>query len=235
LAAAVLAGQFSIGWSNDVFDAPRDTAAGRTDKPIASGAISARSVAVAAGMAVVAGLVGGFLIGPVAGLAHVSMVLAGWAYNAGLKSHVTSGLMYVLGFGPIPVVAAATLPGQPLPRPWTVAAAALLGLGGHFANVLPDLAGDAAGGVRGLPQRVATVGGPGAVRLVALLLLLTASVVIVLAPGLPPPWYAGAGLAVAAGLAVFGARAGGRWPFLAAIAIALLDAVLFVTSGAALI
>ena len=37
VAVAVLAGQLSTGWSNDWFDAGRDTAVGRTDKPIVAG------------------------------------------------------------------------------------------------------------------------------------------------------------------------------------------------------
>ena len=32
--AAVLAGQLTIGWTNDALDAARDQAAGRTDKPV---------------------------------------------------------------------------------------------------------------------------------------------------------------------------------------------------------
>src|SRR6266700_3722174 len=47
-APAMLAGQLSVGWSNDALDAARDTAAGRTDKPIARGDISSRAVWVAA-------------------------------------------------------------------------------------------------------------------------------------------------------------------------------------------
>src|SRR5262252_11071177 len=56
VAPAMLAGQFSVGWSNDVFDAGRDAAAGRTDKPVATGAISSRAVWIAAVAAVVAAL-----------------------------------------------------------------------------------------------------------------------------------------------------------------------------------
>jgi 4-hydroxybenzoate polyprenyltransferase len=40
---AVAAGLLSIGWSNDAFDARRDAAAGRTDKPIPMGGISRRA------------------------------------------------------------------------------------------------------------------------------------------------------------------------------------------------
>jgi len=45
--AAVLAGQLSIGWSNDWIDAGRDGVAGRTDKPVADGAIGRQAVALA--------------------------------------------------------------------------------------------------------------------------------------------------------------------------------------------
>jgi 4-hydroxybenzoate polyprenyltransferase len=114
------------------------------------------------------------------------------------------------------------------------AAAAVIGLGAHFANVLPDLAADRATGVRGLPQRVAARGGPGAVRACALLLLLAASVLLLAAARPGKRWIAIAGLAAAAVLAVPGARGAGRIPFFAAIGIAAVDVVLFVAGGEAL-
>ncbi|MBP0462146.1 hypothetical protein JFN87_32605, partial [Streptomyces bomunensis] len=40
--AAVLAGQLSVGWSNDAIDAARDVAAGRRDKPVVGGAVTAQ-------------------------------------------------------------------------------------------------------------------------------------------------------------------------------------------------
>ena len=40
VALAVLAGQLSVGWSNDYLDRERDRAAGRTDKPVAAGELS---------------------------------------------------------------------------------------------------------------------------------------------------------------------------------------------------
>jgi 4-hydroxybenzoate polyprenyltransferase len=152
---ALLAGQLSIGWSNDACDAARDAAAGRTDKPLARGDISAAAVWTAAGTAAGAGLVMALVIGPVTGGLYALVVAPGWAYNLGLKSSLASGVMYLLGFGPLPAYAASTLPGHPAPRWPVTVAAGLLGLGAHFANVLPDLAADKATGVGGLPQRVA--------------------------------------------------------------------------------
>jgi 4-hydroxybenzoate polyprenyltransferase len=231
-APALLAGQLSIGWSNDACDAPRDAAAGRTDKPLARGDISARAVWTAAGVSAAAGLALAFAIGPVTAGLYALVVAPGWAYNLGLKSSLGSGVMYLLGFGPLPAYAASTLPGHPLPRWPVTVAAALLGLGAHFANVLPDLAADQATGVGGLPQRVAATWGPLAVRAAALALLLTASALLLL--GATRPWVAIPGLVAALLLAVASARGNGKVPFLAAIGIAAVDIVLFTAGGEAL-
>jgi 4-hydroxybenzoate polyprenyltransferase len=232
-AASVLAGQLSIGWSNDWADAELDRASGRTDKPVAAGQVSLRAVAIAAVVSVVVSFGLAFALGWTTGLISIPVVAAGWAYNLGLKSTVASGLMYLLGFGPIPALAASVLPGHPPPRAWTVIAAGLLGLGAHFANVLPDLAGDRAGGVRGLPQRVAEVAGERAVRVISLALLLGASALIALAPGVPDLALIGLGAALVLGL--IGVRAAGRTPFRCAMGIAAINVVMFLFGGAALI
>src|SRR5580693_8428806 len=217
VAPAMLAGQLSVGWSNDALDAPRDAAAGRTDKPVAAGAISVRAVWIAAITALLAALAMSLAISVATAIILAVIIGAAWAYNLGLKSTLASGLMYLLGFGPIPAYAASTLPGQPAPR-WSVtAAAALVGLGAHFANVLPDLAADRATGVNGLPQQVAARWGPGAVRAIALVLLLAASVLLLVAARPDRRWVAIVGLAVAAALAAASARGPGKVPFVAAI------------------
>jgi 4-hydroxybenzoate polyprenyltransferase len=227
----VLAGELSIGWSNDLFDAARDAAAGRTDKPLVDGTVSRRAVTAAAAAALVLSVALCFAIGPPTGIVNLAMLAAGWAYNAGLKATIASGLLYAVGFGLIPAFVASTLPGHPFAGLWAPAAAALLGLGAHFANVLPDLGGDQATGVRGLPRRVAERAGPDAVRLTALALLLGASALLALAPSGPRRWTTPAGLALAALLASAGANTRGRWPFLAAIAIVAVDTALFAIGG----
>jgi 4-hydroxybenzoate polyprenyltransferase len=230
-APAMLAGQLSVGWSNDAFDADRDAAAGRTDKPVATGDISKRAVWTAAGTALAAALAMSLAISTATLVINAVIIGAAWAYNAGLKSTMASGLMYIAGFGPIPAYATSTLPGHPLPRLEVTAAAAAIGLGAHFANVLPDLAADRATGVRGLPQRVAGRWGPGAVRGTAITLLLSASVLLLVAARPGRRLVAVAGLAAAMLLAVIGARGSGRLPFLAAIGIAAVDVVLFAAGG----
>jgi 4-hydroxybenzoate polyprenyltransferase len=226
-APAMLAGQLSVGWSNDAFDAERDAAAGRADKPVATGQVSKRAVWIAAVTSLVAALAMSLVISAATPAINAIIIGAAWAYNAGLKSTLASGLMYLAGFGPIPAYATSTLPGHPLPRWWVTAAAGLVGLGAHFANVLPDLAADRATGVRGLPQRVAARWGAGAVRAVAVALLLAASVALVIAARPSRRWVAVVGLIVSVVLAGLAARGKGRVPFLAAIGIAAVDVVLF--------
>ena len=226
---AMLAGQLSIGWCNDACDALRDAAAGRTDKPVATGAVSVRAVWIAAHASLVVALVMAAAISVPTAVLLAVIIGAAWAYNLGLKSSPASGLAYVLGFGPLPAYAFSTLPGHPMPA-WSVtAAAALVGLGGHFADVLPDLVADRATGVAGLPQRVAARWGAGAVRTCALTLLLSASALLVVASS--RLWVGVAGLAVAVVFAVIGARGAGRVPFAAAFGIAAVDVVVLAAGG----
>ncbi len=181
VALAVLAGQLSVGWSNDARDAERDAASGRADKPAAVGLISARALWLAAALAALATLAFAAALGPVSLVIDAAMTAVAWSYNLGLKSTVWSGASYAVAFGLLPSFSASALPGHPLARWPVTAAAALLGLGAHFANVLPDLAADERNGVRGLPQRLAEQFGPVATRTAALALLLAASVLLLIA------------------------------------------------------
>jgi heme o synthase len=233
VAPAMLAGQLSVGWSNDACDAARDVAAGRTDKPVVRGEITVRSLWVAAFVSLVAALAMAAAISLVTMGILALLVGAAWAYNLGLKSTAWSGLMYLLGFGPLPAYAASTLPGQPTPRFWVCVAAGLVGLGAHFANVLPDLADDAATGVRGLPHRIGATGSAAA----AALLLLAATLTLVFGPPGPPSWTGIAAAAVAVVVLPIGwyaaRRARGRQVamFRAVIVVALIDVLLLIASG----
>ena len=234
VAPAMLAGQLSVGWSNDACDAARDIAAGRTDKPVARGEVTVRSLWVAAIASLLAALAMSAAISLVTLGILALLIGAAWAYNLGLKSTPWSGLMYLLGFGTLPAYAASTLPGQPAARFWVGAAAGLLGLGAHFANVLPDLDSDLRSGVRGLPQVVAARWGPGAARGAALVLLLSASALLVAEASPARRWIAVAGLCCSCVLAVVGAVGKGRTPFRAALAIAGADVAVFAFGADAL-
>lgn len=221
LAAAVLTGQLTIGWSNDLVDAPRDRASGRPDKPVATGQLPVPVLRAALLLACLATVALSALLGYAAALVHLVLVVgSGWAYNLGLKATVWSWLPYAVAFGSLPVVAwTATGRGWSLPPGWMVAVGALLGVGAHLLNVLPDLAEDEATGVRGLPHRL----GARATRALAPLLLLTGSAVVALAPGgLLPVWRL-AGFGVCLALAVVAWAGRGRLPFLAAMLLALAN------------
>ena len=150
---AVLTGQLSIGWSNDLIDRDRDLTVGRSAKPIVSGQVSAQLLRAACAVALVLTVPLSLVLGWPAGLLHLAAVGAGWAYNVKLKSSVTSPLPYLFAFAALPVIATLAHHRQ-WPAWWVVVAAGLIGVAAHFANVLPDLAADAETGVRGLPQRL---------------------------------------------------------------------------------
>ena len=153
-ALAVLAGQLSTGWSNDWFDAGRDTAVGRTDKPIVAGTVAVATVRAAALVAVVACVPLSLLSGWRAAVVHLVAVGSAWAYNAGLKATVLSPVPYAVSFGLLPAFVTLGLPGHPWPRPAVMVATALLGVGAHFVNTLADRDDDARSGIAGLPQRM---------------------------------------------------------------------------------
>jgi 4-hydroxybenzoate polyprenyltransferase len=234
VAATLLTGQLSIGWSNDVIDTDRDVAAGRRDKPIAAGGVSRRSVAAAAAVAVALCIPLSLANGWRAGLAHLVVVAGGWAYNLGLKRTAFSWLPYAVSFGALPGFLVLGLPGSPSPPHWVLLAGALLGVGAHFLNVVPDLADDLAAGVRGLPHRI---GEQGARAGGAVLLAAAAASVTFGPPGAVPAWaYVGLAAAVvlAAAAAVLGRVPGSRAPFLLALLTAAVAVGLLVGRGSAL-
>lgn len=234
--AAIAAGQLSIGWSNDWRDRHRDASNGRTDKPLASGAIRAEVVGVAAVIAAVACVVLSLALGRVPGVLHLTAVATAWAYNFWLKATLASVLPYAVAFGLLPAFIVAAAPGQPAAPYWLVLSAALLGSGAHFANVVPDLDDDVATGVRGLPHRIGA--GPAAATGAVLLLAATT----VLAFGRPGPpgvigWLALA-LAIPAAAVVAAAGLGPaelrRPAFAGVVVLAILDTGLLVLGGASL-
>ncbi|MBL0747598.1 UbiA family prenyltransferase [Nocardioides baculatus] len=221
--AAVLAGQLSVGWSNDLVDVGRDRRSGRDDKPLATGDASVGTVRAACAAALVACVALSLALGLLPGLVHLGCVASAWAYNLGLKATVWSWLPYSMSFGGLTAVV--SYADAAAPPWWWPVGAALLGVGAHLLNVLPDLDDDAATGVRGLPHRL----GPRWIAPVAATVLATATLVVLVgaAPPLAVVVVAAAVTLVLAGVVV---RGSGRLPFAAAVAIALLDALLLVVA-----
>lgn len=231
--AAVGATQLAVGWVNDWLDADRDRAAGRTDKPIASGAVSRRTVGISGLVAALAVPLLGLPFGPYATLLITLVGVFALLYDWPLKFTAFSVVPYLVAFGLLPAFVVVALPGHPAPPAWLVAAGALLGGGAHFANVLPDLADDAATGVRGLPHRLGAAGS----SIAAALLLLSATLVLVFGPPGPPSWAGWAAAAASVVVLPLGwhaarrARGRGVAMFRAVIIVALIDVLLLIFSG----
>lgn len=236
LTLVFLVGQLSIGWSNDWVDAARDAEVARADKPVAQGQVDRGTVGRAALVAAVLTVPLSFSLGLRAGVAHLVAVGAGWVYNLGVKATIWSWAPYAVCFGLLPAVVTLSLPGSPRPAWWAMAAGALLGVGAHLANVLPDLEDDRATGISGLPHRLGRTGSTG----LACVALLLASAVVVLAPAGSPGAVGWAALAVTTVLALAGTlvalrTTSSRLPFLLTIAVAAVDVVLLLSSGASLL
>jgi protoheme IX farnesyltransferase len=229
-AGTVLASQLSIGWVNDAIDAPRDAAVGRTDKPVATGAVSRRLVLTLGALAAVICVPLGFLSGVTAGLVATLALVSALLYDWPLKSTLVSVLPYTVSFTCLP--AFVVLGAGKAPPLWLLAAGGLLGAGAHFVNTLPDLDDDVRTGVRGLPHLLGRKGS--LVAAAALLLAATAS--LAFGPPGPPPvlfWPALAAALIALCFGWYRMRRdpSSRAPFLSVIAVALIDVVFLLVSG----
>jgi 4-hydroxybenzoate polyprenyltransferase len=230
--AAMLFDQLSVGLSNDAIDAKRDIAVGRTDKPIARGDISARTIGIAAGVCAVLALALTLPLGLAALGIHAIALASAWSYNLGLKSTVISVLPYIVTFGLLPSVATVSAAEPRLAPWWAMAAGAAMGIAAHIGNVLPDLDDDAATGVRGLPHRM----GRHLAGVTTALALAAASVLVVLGPTATPDAAHLIGLAVALTIAAASVvlvlrNQPTRLLFRLVIAAAIIDVVLLITSG----
>jgi 4-hydroxybenzoate polyprenyltransferase len=166
------------------------------------------------------------LSGRRAAAAHLAGVALAWGYNAGLKATAWSWVPYGASFALLVTFVEEGRPGRPGPEWWELPAAALLGVGAHFANVIPDLERDEANGVRGLPNRLGRRGSVAA----TIGAVLGASALVALGPRRRDR----AALGFPAGVALLAAGAAGerRRPgtlFRATIAVALVDVALLVS------
>jgi heme o synthase len=251
VAAAVACGQLGVGWSNDYLDRHLDRAQGRLDKPLAVAASAAATesatagraaapapvplppaaVRTAAGAALVAAVPLSLAAGVGFAAAHLAAVGLAMAYNFRLKVRPFSVLPYAAAFGLLPVAVTLGLQPPRWPHGWAVAAAALIGAGGHFTQALPDIPADRRLGIRGLPQVV----GQRASAVAAAGLLLAASLAIGLGPGRPPgpAQLAGVAAAVVLGAGVVVAALAGRprLAFRLTLATAAVAVAAFVAGG----
>jgi 4-hydroxybenzoate polyprenyltransferase len=233
---AVLAGQLTIGWTNDAHDAERDVDAGREDKPIATGEVSASTVRRAAQAAGAGCVVVSLALGPPAAAVHLlGVVGSGLVYDLLLKTTRWSWLPFAVAFGLLPAVATLAAPGQDWPPLWAMAAGALLGVAAHLVNALPDLDDDERLGVHGFPQWV----GPRSTRALTGVALVAATTCLVVGParqtgeGVGPAGWVLLGVSVGTAAAALGRRwpVRSRTPFVLVAGLAVLDVVVLVAEG----
>ena len=230
LGVAMLAGQFSVGLSNDWIDSERDAAVGRKDKPIVSGEIGVVAVRTAAIICAALSIILSLPLGWAADLALLGSIGAAWAYNAWLKRSVFSIAAYAVGFGLLPAIATLARPTPAAPAVWALVVGTLLGIAAHFANTLPDLDDDAATGVAGLPQRL----GRRWSSALTYAVLLVASVLEFLGAGGFGFLPADIGLGISLVIVIVGAsmiRRPTRWHFRLIILAAMVDVVVLIFAG----
>ncbi len=232
LGSAVLLGQVSVGLSNDWLDADRDRAAGRGDKPVAAGLVTAAMARAAAFVAAALAIALTVPLGPGATLAHAVFIASAWTYNLGLKNTMASVLPYIVSFGILPLIVTLARSVPAFAAPWAIALGALLGVAAHFANVLPDLEDDRRTGIRGLPHRL----GRRTSGVFYFLVLAVAAVVALAGPAGAPSLLRWAGFALTLAIAAGGmilavTRKPGRLLFRLIIAAALVVVAMLVLSG----
>lgn len=236
LTAAVLAGQLSVGLSNDAIDAARDREVARTDKPLVRGDVGVRTAWAAASACLLAALALSAVLGWRMAAAHALALGSAWAYNAGLKSTPVSIVPFLVSFGIFPSLATLSAPLPGFAPWWAWVAGAALGAAVHLTNVLPDLADDARTGVRGLPHRL----GARTAAIVAAAAVAGGALAVLLGPGGAVgavSWiFFGAVLVVAAATAALAAvRPPTRMLFRLVMLAGLLLAAQLVASGGALL
>lgn len=185
VAATILSGQVTIGWLNDVLDRHRDKMAGRQDKPVAMGWIDPGTVTFAIACAVLLLVPLSVANGTYAGIAHLVAVASAWSYNLVFKRTLFSWLPFAVSFGLLPAFLSygglgGGMHGSPPTVEMTIGAA-LLGVGIHFLNALPDLVEDNQHGIRHLPLRMALKTGASKLLLASIIWTLLAAVGVVAA------------------------------------------------------
>ena len=154
IALAILAGQCVVGWTNDLIDLPRDSAAGRIKKPLVNQSVSRQQLHLGIAAALTSAVLLSFLgpLGVKGGLLHMLGLASATLYNFGLKSMWISPLPYAISFGAMPWAIYSVVDKHP--PTWLYLDFALVSMAFHFLNVIKDLEWDRTQAVMGLPQRI---------------------------------------------------------------------------------
>ncbi len=231
VALTVLCGQLSVGWSNDARDAERDRAADRASKPTVRGHVTASALWRGSLLALLAAVVLSYVAaGPVGGTAHVVAVLSAWSYNLRLKTTVLSAVPYAVSFGLIPAFLTYGLTPPVAPAGWVTVTCALMGVGAHLANALPDLDSDVAVSAGGL---VAAIGVRASTWL-SLVTLLAAVVLLAVHVAIPAGLAAALVVVVTSASVIVAVVGPGRALFRFVLVLAALAVVMLLAAATSL-
>jgi len=149
--AAVLFGQFSVGWVNDFIDARLDRSVGRSEKPIVAGALETSSLKLPIAIALILVVSLSILAaGWIGGLAHILAVASAQIYNLYLSRNVWSWLPYAVSFALLPLFVAQSAAKTIWPELPMILLFSLVGVIAHLLNALPDVEIDREAGKGGL-------------------------------------------------------------------------------------
>lgn len=149
---SVAGSQIFIGATNDIVDRIRDTAAGRTDKPLANGELNPNAAAWIASVGLALMLVSASRLGAQPLALSATAVASATIYNLFLSRTPLSPIPYLVSFGILPLWIASGV-GVPLDRlAGAVPLAGAFAVAAHLANALRDFDGDQRIGSRTLAQ-----------------------------------------------------------------------------------
>ena len=179
---ASAAGQATVGWTNDVFDAQADRAAGRTTKPTVRGSLRPEQlrvpILVSATLTIPLSLLAAGWLG---GAAHIVAVASALAYNFWLSRTVWSWLPYAVSFALMTVFVAQAASPVLWPTWSVICLSVLVGVIAHLFNAMPDIDSDRDMGLGGL---AVTLGKHRSISLAVVLMVFAAASLALVIMGL---------------------------------------------------
>jgi 4-hydroxybenzoate polyprenyltransferase len=144
-------GQATVGWTNDVFDAQTDRAAGRTTKPTVRGILRPEQLRVPILVSTTLTIPLSFVAaGWLGGAAHIVAVASALVYNFWLSRTIWSWLPYAVSFALMTVFVAQAASPVLWPSWPVVCLSVLIGVIAHLFNAIPDIESDHHLGLGGL-------------------------------------------------------------------------------------
>ena len=158
IAFGVFLGQLIVGWSNDLYDYQDDLSHQRIKKPLVVKGISFDELRKWTFWMIPAAFFAN-LFGPLGikgGLVYMLGIACGVGYNFYFKFTALSPFPYAVAFAALP--SCIVISKEITPPLWMWLGGAIFGVAAHFINVLKDMKKDQQSGIRGLPQRLGSVG-----------------------------------------------------------------------------